>query len=107
MESELPHGAATEACTAAALAKAHALARDPRDREHVTLYIKQHPSEFRVAFPEAPESLRHPNLRISVDTLEDFAFMDRLIGSLPERNSPVPLEEYIPFAIDDLQLTVE
>lgn len=100
METRLPHGAATEACTAAALAKAHALARDFRDREHVTLYIKEHPDEFNVAFPQAPESVRQPTLRVTVDTPEDFNFVSRLIGCLAEGTEPVPLEKYILLALN-------
>jgi len=99
MEVELPYGAATEACTAEALAKAHALARDPRDREHVTLYIKEHPEKFRVSFLSSPESLRYPDVRVTVDTPDDIAFMKRLIEFLPEEDGAIPLEEYIPIAL--------
>jgi spore coat polysaccharide biosynthesis protein SpsF len=99
VESELPYGAATEALTAAALTKAHLQARDPHDREHVTLYIKNHPEEFRVALLMAPECLRQPWIRVTVDTREDLAYMDRLIGSLPEANGQIHLQEYIPFAM--------
>ncbi len=99
MEDNLPYGAATEACTAAALAKAHLRAREHRHREHVTLYIKEHPEEFRVDFPKAPESLCSPQIRVTVDTVEDLAFMNRLIGSLPEGNGPIPLKDYLPLAL--------
>jgi spore coat polysaccharide biosynthesis protein SpsF len=99
MEDELPYGAATEACTSEALAKAHLLAREPRHREHVTLYIKEHPEEFRVGFLKAPKCLRQPHVRVTVDTPEDLVFMNRLICSLPERNGPIPLNDYIPIAL--------
>jgi spore coat polysaccharide biosynthesis protein SpsF len=95
MENELPYGAATEACSANALATVHRLARLDRDREHVTLYIKEHPEEFRVSILTAPEHLRRPRIRVTVDTPEDFAFMERLIRSLPEGNEPIPLGEYV------------
>jgi len=97
-EGDLPYGAATEACTAAALAKTHELATDPRHREHVTLHIKENPGQFRIAYLKAPESLRRPRLRLTVDTPEDFAFMEELIGFVPEGNGPAPLTEYFPFA---------
>lgn len=54
MENDLPYGAATEAFTAEALAKTHAMTRDPRHREHVTLHIKETPGEFRVTYLRAP-----------------------------------------------------
>ena len=99
MEAELPYGAATEACTSTVLAKADLLAREPQHREHVTLYIKEHPEEFRVSYLKAPKCLRQPQVRVTVDTLEDFEFMNRLICSLPERNGPIPLNDYIPIAL--------
>jgi len=94
MEKDLPYGAATEAMTAAALAKTHAAARDPVHREHVTIYIKERPDEFRVLLPDPPASLRRPDFRVTVDTPEDFAAMERLIGRFPETGSPRPLENY-------------
>ena len=94
MEINLPYGAATEAMTAASLAKTHALARDPEHREHVTIYIKEHPDEFRILLPDAPASVRRPDFRVTVDTPEDFAAIKQLIGRFPETGSPRPLEDY-------------
>jgi len=54
MEKDLPYGAATEAMTAEALAKTHAEARDPEHREHVTLYIKEHPDNFPITSKKLP-----------------------------------------------------
>jgi spore coat polysaccharide biosynthesis protein SpsF len=99
MEPDLPYGAATEAVTAEALERTHLLAREPQHREHVTLHIKEHPELFLLAFPECPQSVRFPEVRVTVDTMDDFIFMNRLIGCLPEREMPVPLEEYIPYAL--------
>jgi spore coat polysaccharide biosynthesis protein SpsF len=102
-ENDLPYGAATEAFTGEALAKTHAMTTDPRHREHVTLHIKENPGEFRAAYLRAPEFLRYPRLRVTVDTPEDLSFMDRLISRVPEDNEPVPLKEYIPFALSMFQ----
>lgn len=112
IEAELPYGAAAEALTAAALAKVHVRAKEPRHREHVTLYIKEHPDEFRFGMPAAPDPLRHPRLRLTIDTREDFIFMDRLIRRFPEKNHPHPLVSYVPLALaisrerDDKALTL-
>jgi spore coat polysaccharide biosynthesis protein SpsF len=98
MERNLPVGAATEAVTRAALARVDRLAHLPHHREHVTLYIKEHGGDFRAAFPEAPEAVRRPDVRITVDTPADFAFMESLIRSLPDAGPPVALQEYLPGA---------
>jgi spore coat polysaccharide biosynthesis protein SpsF len=95
MELDLPVGAATEAITAAALDRAEREARSPRHREHVTLYVKENPDRFRVAFLDPPDHLRRPDLRITVDTPEDFLFVEGIISQIPERFSQVPLGEYL------------
>jgi spore coat polysaccharide biosynthesis protein SpsF len=99
VEQNLPYGAATEALTASALETTHSRAREPRHREHVTLYIKEHPEEFRIALLDPPAALRHPNIRLTVDTLEDFQFVDSLIGKKVEGVHPLPLDEYIALAL--------
>jgi spore coat polysaccharide biosynthesis protein SpsF len=102
MEKDLPYGAATEALTAAALAKVHFKAKESHHREHVTLYIKEHTEEFRQLLLYPPDLLRYPQVRITVDTPEDFLFMDQLIGMLPKRRRPQPLSEYLPLALSIL-----
>lgn len=99
MEMDLPYGAATEVCTARALAKTHAMATEPRHREHVTLHIKEHPEEFRLALLKAPDSVHFPQVRVTVDTPDDLAYMAGLLSHLPEGNTPVPLENYMQFAL--------
>jgi spore coat polysaccharide biosynthesis protein SpsF len=99
MEKDLPYGAATEALTAEALTKAHFKAEESHHREHVTLYIKEHTEEFRQLLLFPPNLLRYPQVRITVDTPEDFLFMDQLIGLLPRGRRPLPLSEYLPLAL--------
>jgi spore coat polysaccharide biosynthesis protein SpsF len=102
MEKNLPVGAATEAITRDALLRVDRLGRMPHHREHVTIYIKEHREEFRAAFPEAPKELRFPDVRITVDTREDFRFVARLIRRIPDTSPPIPLLSYlesVPFLI--------
>jgi spore coat polysaccharide biosynthesis protein SpsF len=94
-ESNLPIGAATEAVTCAALKIADRLGNLPHHREHVTIYIKEHSGDFRTAFPDPPIELRRPDLRITVDTAADLAFVDGLIRTIPEGQAPIPLERYL------------
>ena len=96
MEKDLPYGAATEAVRAEALRRVHASARLSRHREHVTLYMKENPQAFRIAYLNPPVFLRHPQVRLTIDTMEDFRYMERLISQLPEKEHPVALEAYIP-----------
>ncbi len=102
MEQDLPYGAATEAFTAGALERLHHRAKAPSHREHVTLYIKDHPESFRASFPTAPDIFRYPHVRLTVDTPEDFVFMDQLLQRVPEGEQPLSLTEYLPFILSDL-----
>ncbi len=95
IESGLPVGAATEALTRETLRRVDLIAVEPSHREHVTLYIKEHPQEFRVAVLSAPDSLRHPEMRITVDTPEDFISVEGLIERLDEPTHPLPLASYL------------
>lgn len=102
MEADLPVGGATEAITAAALARVQDVAVDQRHREHVTLYVKEHPGEFKLALLSPPDALRRPDVRVTVDTPQDFLFVEELVRSVPESDRPVPLERYLESA-DSLQ----
>jgi spore coat polysaccharide biosynthesis protein SpsF len=102
METGLPYGAATEVITSAALERVHEAATDPRHREHVTLYVKERPGEFRMALLAPPDALRRPNIRLTVDTPQDFILLEELIGAFPESGQPHPLERYLDLA-DSIQ----
>lgn len=85
VEHGLPTGAAVEAVTTEALARAAGLATEAYDREHVTPLIRRDHRFF--ALPAlAPGHVRRPSVRLTVDTAADLAFMRRvfaLVGSLP------------------------
>lgn len=95
VEIDLPVGAATEAITAQALRRVDALAEQPWHREHVTLYIKENSDSFRVAFLAPPDVLRHPDLRLTVDTPADFIFIEDIIQGVADSSRPLPLERYL------------
>lgn len=95
VEHGLPTGAAVEAVTVEALARAAGLATDSYDREHVTPLIRRDPRFF--ALPAlAPGDVRRPAVRLTVDTAADLAFMRRvfaLAGGAP--GEPVPLVDIV------------
>jgi len=81
VEAGLPYGAGVEAVTAAALRKADLLAREASDREHVTTYIRRS-QRFAAVEIDAPAPLRHPDLRLTVDTPEDLEFARAVMAQL-------------------------
>jgi spore coat polysaccharide biosynthesis protein SpsF len=70
--SGLPYGAGVESVSAEALLRADAEAADPGEREHVCPYLYRRPKIFRLHRPLAPLQWQAPNLRITVDTQEDY-----------------------------------
>lgn len=82
VETGLPVGGAVEAVRTEVLRRAAASAVDSYEREHVTPYIRRRPEEFVVALPFAPAPLRRPELRLTVDTPADLAFVRRVFGIL-------------------------
>ncbi|GAB6391737.1 MAG: spore coat polysaccharide biosynthesis protein SpsF [Treponematales bacterium] len=68
----LPLGAGVEAVAAAALLQAGAEAADPFEREHVCPYLYRRPERFLLHQPLAPRRWQAPDLRMTVDTREDY-----------------------------------
>jgi spore coat polysaccharide biosynthesis protein SpsF len=96
VERGLPVGAAVEAVRTAALYQAASQAKDAYDREHVTSYLYRTPGRFRAVSPLAPRGLRRPDLRLTVDTAGDLAFVRRVMESCTHPGgAPVPLAALI------------
>ncbi len=79
-EADLPIGAGVEAITRTALARCAAEAVAGPDREHVTTLIKRETGRYRVVLAAAPVRLRRPDIRLTVDTPDDLAYVRRLFG---------------------------
>jgi spore coat polysaccharide biosynthesis protein SpsF len=79
-ETDLPYGAAVEAVRVGALERAHHMAVDPSDREHVTTLIRRDAGHFHAVDRPAPRALRRPELRLTVDTADDLENMRRVMA---------------------------
>jgi spore coat polysaccharide biosynthesis protein SpsF len=95
VDDGLPSGSTVEAISAAALMRVAGLATDEYDREHVTPFLRRD-RRFQAVTVAAPDPLRRPDLRLSVDTRDDLAFLRRILA-IAERESarPVPLAHLI------------
>jgi spore coat polysaccharide biosynthesis protein SpsF len=67
---------------AQALLRAEAEASLEAEREHVCPYLYNHPELFRLHRPLAPFVWQHPEIRLTVDTPEDYAKAQRLHKTL-------------------------
>lgn len=84
VEEGLPIGAAVEAVRTAALYQALAQTRNPYDREHVTPFLYRTPNRFLAIRPQAPAGLRRPDVRLTVDTAHDLAFVRAVFARTPQ-----------------------
>jgi spore coat polysaccharide biosynthesis protein SpsF len=87
-----PIGLDVEAYTVESLERVEQIAREPRDREHVTLYYYEHPDEFELLGIEPEEHQRRPELRLTADTAADL----ELIRAIYDHFSPAE------FGLDDV-----
>ena len=82
--SGLPYGAGVESVNAEALLRAAREATSPFDREHVCPYLYTNPEKFSLHRPYAPLRWQGRDLRITVDTQEDFERAQMLYSLLKE-----------------------
>jgi spore coat polysaccharide biosynthesis protein SpsF len=61
----------------------------------VTLYIKEHPEEFKIRTCELPAGLHRPELRLTVDEAEDVRLMQALFERLAKPGKLVTTREAI------------
>lgn len=88
-----PRGLDIEVFSFRALEKAHREATRPEDREHVTPYIWRQPDVFRLGI-EIGEVDRS-NLRLTVDTPEDFGLVRRIYMALYPSNPAFDLVDIV------------
>lgn len=81
VEEALPVGTAVEGVRRTVLLRAAREADTSYDREHVTSWVRRTAGLVRVS-PLAPDDLRAPDLRLTVDTPADLAYARRLVTEL-------------------------
>jgi spore coat polysaccharide biosynthesis protein SpsF len=80
IERRYPRGLDTEAFTRAALERVHRVAQAPREREHVTLYMYEHPAEFSLISVSGDAD--HASQRWTVDTEADLEMVRQVYARL-------------------------
>jgi len=85
---DLPLGTGVECVKTGALLKARIEARAAYDHEHVCPYLYNHPESFIIYRPVAPRECRAPQLRVTLDTMEDFNKLEMIYREL-YRDQPI------------------
>lgn len=75
-----PRGLDTEVFTLDALKRAHSLAREPYERTHVTIYMYEHPEQFKLL--SIVSDVDRADWRWTVDTQEDLEFVNAIYTRL-------------------------
>jgi len=65
----------------------------PLDREHVTLHIKRHPELFPAIYLSASRTTYWPELAVTLDELDDYVLLKRIIEHFGETNQYFSCEE--------------
>jgi spore coat polysaccharide biosynthesis protein SpsF len=89
-----PHGLDTEVMNFSTLEQVNNKAEQYFEREHVTPYIyKTRPDLFKITSVEAPKALKFPDIRITLDTEEDYVLLCAVFDYLYPRNKYFSAED--------------
>ena len=88
-------GILSEVISTEALARAWERGDARHRSELMTLYMKEHPAEFRIALGALPADLYRPQYRLTVDEPEDVTLMQALFGRLSRPGHVVTTREAI------------
>ena len=84
---QYPTGINVEVLSFKALTFAYENAKEPEEREHLTLYIETHPEGFKVSKKKAPSNHRCSDMRVTLDTEEDYALLNCIFEFLYEKDN--------------------
>ncbi|GAA3645933.1 hypothetical protein GCM10022323_05980 [Asaccharospora irregularis DSM 2635] len=73
-------------------------------KEHVTLYIRENNMEFDTNLIEAPIGYNSPELRLTVDTIEDFELIQNIYRVLYRNNEIINIPEVIEYLKDNHEI---
>lgn len=93
LERRYPRGLDAEIFTFTALAQAHREARQPGEREHVTVYIYGHPEIFRLHSYKGPEDWSR--YRWTLDTPEDWTLIKAIYQNLYRPEAPFTTQQVL------------
>ena len=84
-----PDGLGAEVINAGVLYRISNLSLTSEEREHVTLHILKNPDTFSIQSCQAPPEIIGPDIKLDIDTPEDFSRMKGFIESLPDVRKPL------------------
>ena len=90
-----PRGLDTQVFSTSVLEEVARLTDDPVDHEHVSLYIYEHPERFKLHNVESGLPEEYWDLRLTVDTPDDFELIRRIYEELYPANPDFTIEDIV------------
>lgn len=90
-----PRGLDTQVFATSVLDEVARLTDDPVDHEHVSLYIYEHPERFKLHNVESGLPEEYWDLRLTVDTPDDFELIRRIYEELYPSNPAFAIEDIV------------
>jgi spore coat polysaccharide biosynthesis protein SpsF len=95
LKQTYPNGLDAQVFSLKTLEEVAQLTQDPVDHEHVSLYIYEHPEKFSLFNLESDLPEKYRDLRLTVDTIEDFELIRLIYEELYPGNPNFSLEDII------------
>ncbi|MDO8662363.1 MAG: glycosyltransferase family protein [Candidatus Omnitrophota bacterium] len=95
MSRTYPDGQDVEVFSFGSLERAWQEAKTPREREHVTIYFREHPEFFKISNLKYEHEWGH--MRWTLDYAEDFAMIEEVFRAFKGRELEVSMEEIAAF----------
>jgi len=92
----LPYGTGIEVIRGTTLLRVDERAADPFEREHITQYIYRHEDSFLVLKADPDPPMARPDVRLTVDTEEDYRKMSEIYENL-YNGTPIKLTDVLVF----------
>jgi len=92
---QYPTGINVEVLSSKALKVVYENAKQPKEREHLTLYIETHPEAFKVSEKKAPNNYRRSDIRVTLDAEEDYALLNCIFEFLYEKDNYFGIDKLI------------
>ncbi|UOQ42871.1 glycosyltransferase family protein [Halobacillus salinarum] len=94
IERTYPRGLDVEAFSMSVLTHLHKSLTKQNYREHVTLYVNKHPANYSIAHVKN-KSGDYSHIRLTVDTIEDFQLIEKIITELYPLNKCFTFEDVL------------
>ncbi len=86
VERTFPRGLDVQVFPVATLEEVNRLTQDPVDQENVSIYMYTHPEKYHIGNWRAEGNMHRPDIRITLDTKEDYMLINTIFEKLLPTN---------------------